>query len=86
MQDFLTYILKPLVDDVNQIDIDITDNDTQSQVTLHVPQEYMGHIIGKQGKTINSIRQIIRLWGHLNNKQILINLQEKGAPAATTTE
>ena len=52
-----------------------TDDDTLTQIEVMVSEEDLGFVIGKNGKTINSIRNIVQASSNLNGgKKIKINI------------
>lgn len=73
----LKYLLTPILDDLDQIKVEEqTLEEGQTEYILTVPSDQMGFIIGKQGKTITSLRQILKAHGHATGKQIFIKLEE----------
>lgn len=77
MKDLLIYLLTPLVEDINQIQISETDNNGTLEFTVQAPKSQMGHIIGKEGKVISSIRQLMRLRGISEKINVNLKLEEK---------
>lgn len=62
MKDIALYLLKNLVDNTEEVGVDEVDNGQgQIQLTIKVAQEDMGKIIGKNGRVIRSIRDIIKI-------------------------
>lgn len=43
-------------------------------LTIHVPPEARGRIIGTQGRTINLLRSLFEIWGATQSKRVLIEL------------
>lgn len=77
MKDFVTYLLKPFIEDTDKIVITIDElEEGQTEVVVQVPVEDMGRVIGKKGKTVASLRQIVRLYGHIHNQQVLFKVEE----------
>jgi predicted RNA-binding protein YlqC (UPF0109 family) len=45
-------------------------------LTIHAPQDEIGRIIGKSGKVINAMKQIIKIQAIKENKRVEINVEE----------
>jgi len=89
MKETLTYIVKSLVENPDKVIV--TEETTEMGTTyyIEVGEGDMGRIIGKQGKTISSLRTIFKAAGLKQKKNIRIELIEKDkpqAPAATQPE
>lgn len=58
--------------------ITIDEQDIEGFVTLSVtaPQEQIGKIIGKGGKTINAIKQIVKIKAIKEDKRVEIEVKE----------
>ncbi len=78
MKELLKYLLKGIT---GKNDIEVEENVEGETVNLSVdaPEEYLGMIIGKGGKTIKMIRNILRVRATLEKKGVLITLPE-GTP------
>lgn len=89
MKDLLQYILKNLVDNPDEITIKQSQDET-GLITFNVTvsQADMGKVIGRGGKVINAIRQIIKIKSIKEGKRININLQEPegGSKAETSSD
>lgn len=59
MKDLLSFIIKNIVDDPKEIEIQQEIEGDQIKLTVLVPQEQIGPIIGKGGKTIKAIKRIL---------------------------
>ncbi|MCP4523585.1 MAG: KH domain-containing protein [Candidatus Gracilibacteria bacterium] len=66
----MKYIITNLVDDVEAIHIERTEDELGILLTLGVAKNDMGIIIGKGGNTINSIRTLLRIFGMKMEKRI----------------
>ena len=76
MKDLLTHIVTAILDQGDKVIIDETETDGVVEFTLHVPQEEIGKLIGKEGKVIRSIRTVVRILAIKEHKKIHINLVE----------
>lgn len=74
MKDTLHYIVTAIVD--NPDDVSITDETIEGVITfsVSVAPEDMGKVIGKEGKVIRSIRNIMKIQAMKEDKRISINL------------
>lgn len=76
MKDALAYIIKGVVDKPDEVDILEEENQGIVSFTIKVSQEDMGKVIGKEGKVIKAIRNVMRIPGVLRGKKIYITLSE----------
>lgn len=76
MKDVLLAIVKALVD--NPDDVEISENDDNGFVTLSIKvnSEDMGKVIGKEGKVIRSIRNVMKIPAMKQGKKVQISLAE----------
>ncbi|MBI4990646.1 KH domain-containing protein [Candidatus Gottesmanbacteria bacterium] len=75
MKDFLQYLLSLIVDHPDEIKIEekaFGENTLQYIVSAN--QEDIGKIIGKGGKIIQSIRNVVKILAVKENKQIRIEV------------
>lgn len=71
MKEFLEYILSKIIGKDREASIDFVEDDSQIMITITLPEGSHGVVIGRGGKTINSIKTLLRLY------QIKHNLPEK---------
>ena len=76
MKELLTHIVKSILDQGDKVVIDEKETDGVVEFTIHVPQEEIGKLIGKEGKVIRSIRTVVRILAIKEHKKIHINLVE----------
>lgn len=76
MKDILEFIIKSIVD--NDKDVEVTEEEQDGIVNLTVKLNTadMGKVIGKEGKVIKAIRNVMRIPAVLKEKKIYINLSE----------
>ena len=76
MKDILEYIVKSLVDDPETVQV--TEEDVEGVVTLTITpaKEDMGKLIGKNGKVIRAIRNIMKIPAMKQNKKVQVQLAE----------
>ncbi len=75
MKELLEYILQGITGS-DEINVEETENDSAVTFTIKSPKEYIGLIIGKEGKTIKSIRNILRIKATLEEKLVDLDVQE----------
>jgi len=75
MKDLLEYIVKQIVDQVDQIKIEEKKGENGFVLLeLTVAPEDMGKVIGKGGKIINAIRQILKIKAVKQGKKVNLKL------------
>jgi len=80
MEDFLKFIITPLLSEPKHLQITSTDN----SITIKVGDPDVGRIIGKQGNVINAIRTLSRTYCAIHQlPPINILLLTPPAPAAS---
>lgn len=59
--DFVRYILQQICSDTNAIEVNSTEDDRGTLITVRVNSEDMGRLIGKEGQTISALRTLISI-------------------------
>jgi len=76
MKDLLSYILKEITkNDSLEVKEEIENN--FSRLTILAPKELMGIIIGKEGRTIKAIRNLLKVRATLEKKGVNVTVEEK---------
>lgn len=55
----VTLIARGLVDHPDDVEVDILGVGSETSLELHVNQDDLGHVIGKQGRTARSLRLVL---------------------------
>lgn len=77
MKDLLLYIVTQLVDDPSQVEVQEESlGEGNVRLTLKVAATDMGKVIGKSGKTIRSIRDVVKIKAVKENKFVDVVLAE----------
>lgn len=76
MKDTLHTIISAIVEHPDDVQITQEENDGIVTLTLSVNPADMGRIIGKNGKVIRSIRNVMKIPAIKQNKRIDITLRE----------
>jgi len=76
MKELLEYILKEITkEDSILVTEDVDDN--FSKLTIFAPKELMGIIIGKEGRIIKAIRNLLKVRATLEKKGVNVSVEEK---------
>lgn len=76
MKDFLEYLVKNLVDHPDQVQVKEENDSDSTNLFLSVAQEDMGKVIGKQGKIIHALRDLVRILAIKQNLRSNLVLRE----------
>ena len=76
MKDLLTAIVSELVENRNAVSVDVNEPDENGVIVyhLHVAQEDMGRVIGKQGRIAKAIRTVMRAGAGRVNQKIMVEI------------
>lgn len=61
MKDTLLYLLQKIVDHPDDVVVDQEQSEDKTILTIHANQEDLGKVIGKSGRIIRAIRDVIKL-------------------------
>ena len=77
-KELLEYLVKNLVTNPDKVVVS-EEQKEDSKLVLHlsVDSSDMGRIIGKEGRIIRAVREIINSYGMKNSKKVLVNVEEK---------
>lgn len=76
MKDTLHYIISSIVDDPKAVVIEEKEEDGILNLIVTVAKDDMGKVIGKEGKVIRSIRNIMKIKAMKHGLRINISLAE----------
>ena len=77
MKEFIEFIVKKLVDNPDQVSVEETRPDEHTiDFKLKVDKSDIGKVIGKQGKTITSIRILLRSIGGKEQHRTTLEIVE----------
>jgi uncharacterized protein len=75
MKKLLEFILNKIIDDDSQIQVEEkTEENNAVSLVVIAPKEKIGYIVGKNGRIIQAIRNIIKIFAVKNN-QLLLNIK-----------
>ncbi len=79
MKELLEYIVKSIVNNPEEVEIserESVDFPGLTILTIKVAESDVGIVIGKRGRTINAIRDIISINAIRSKKRVRVNLEE----------
>ncbi len=86
-QQFVEFIVKALVDHPDDVKTDRTVDEMGVLITLHLNQEDMGQVIGRQGQTAKAIRTLLRVVGAKRKARVNLKINEpEGSMRHTQTQ
>ncbi len=76
MKELLISIAKGLVDEPEKVTVDVDDINEEGVVVyhLHVAQDDMGRVIGKQGRIAKAIRTVMRATANRSDTKISVEI------------
>ncbi len=76
MKDLLISIASGLVDEPDKVTVDVDDINEEGVVVyhLHVAQDDMGRVIGKQGRIAKAIRTVMRATANRSDTKISVEI------------
>lgn len=75
-KEFVSYVVKSIVDNPNDVLIERTVDEMGVLITLQVNPSDMGYVIGKAGSTAKAIRSLLRIVGARNNARVNLKILE----------
>jgi uncharacterized protein len=76
MKDTLIYLLSQIVTHPEEVVVDEVEDADKTTLTIHVNEEDIGKVIGKQGRIIRSLRDLIKLIAAKHNTYVDVVLAE----------
>ncbi len=77
MKQALLYILESIVENKDALHVDESEEEGVVNFIITVAKEDMGKVIGKDGKVIRSIRNVMKIPAMKQNKKMQISLNEQ---------
>ena len=74
MKEIVEVIAKSLVDHPDQVVVEEKDDDRMTVFELHVAQDDMGKVIGKQGRIAKAIRTVVRAASVKSEKKYRVDI------------
>jgi hypothetical protein len=82
MKKTLEFLLSKIVDHPDDIVVDEEKQDSHVLLTIHAHQEDFGKIIGKSGRIIKAIRDLMKLMATKENVYVDVTLFEEAPPVS----
>ncbi|MCY3559386.1 MAG: KH domain-containing protein [Chloroflexi bacterium] len=64
MEDFIEYVAKWMVDEPDAVRVERVQNGDHVAIQLHVHEDDMGRIIGREGRLAMALRTLLSVGGH----------------------
>ena len=74
MKEMLENIAKALVDSPDDVSVSEIQSEQSLILELHVAQDDMGKVIGKQGRIAKCIRTLVRAAATRENKRVIVEI------------
>lgn len=75
-KELVEYIIKCLVDNKEEVQITEKMQDDATVISIKVATTDMGRIIGKEGRIIKSIRELVRAYSAKEKVRVLVEIEE----------
>ncbi len=76
MKDTLLFLLQSIVDHPDDVVVDETVDESRVLLTIHAHTEDIGKIIGKSGRIIKALRDLVKLMATKENTYVDVALAE----------
>lgn len=67
------YVARELADLPDAVEIDVVEGGRETTLILHADSSDMGRIIGRRGRTIQALRQVVRAAGSADGETVTID-------------
>ena len=75
MQELVTVLAKALVEKPEEVQVESVEEEDRTVLKLHVAQEDMGRVIGKQGRIAKAIRTIVKSAATREKKKVSVDIE-----------
>lgn len=75
-QEFVEYVVKSIVNHPEDVKAERTVDDRGVLITLHINQEDMGYVIGRQGQTARALRILLKTVGAKEDARVNLKIFE----------
>ncbi|MCX5859185.1 MAG: KH domain-containing protein [Proteobacteria bacterium] len=77
MRELVEYLTQLLVNNIKEVEIKEVDGESTLIIELKVPQDEVGRVIGREGKTARAIRTILSAAGAKTKKKVVLEIIPK---------
>jgi uncharacterized protein len=74
LADLVAYLARQLVDDPDAVRVEQEERDDAVVLRLHVAQEDVGKVIGRQGRLARALRAIVRAGGARQRRRVILEI------------
>ena len=74
MKELLEFIAKSMVSNPDAVSVEESVQDNTVSLTLHVGENDMGKVIGKQGRIAKAIRTVVKAAASHENKKVTVDI------------
>jgi predicted RNA-binding protein YlqC (UPF0109 family) len=74
--ELLAYLARQLVDEPDAVRVETTEEDGTVVLRLHVAQDDIGKVIGRQGRLARALRGIVRASASRPHQRVLLEIVE----------
>ncbi|NBO24352.1 MAG: KH domain-containing protein [Chlamydiae bacterium] len=74
MKEFIAYIVKNLVDQPDQVQVNVFEGQTSTIIEIQVADQDIAKLVGKQGRIIKSLRTIVMTVGARFGRKVKVEL------------
>ncbi len=74
MKELLEFIAKSMVSDPDAVSVEESVQENAVVLTLHVGENDMGKVIGKQGRIAKAIRTVVKAAASHENKKVTVDI------------
>lgn len=75
-QEFIEYVVKSIVNHPEDVKAERTVDERGVLITLHINQDDMGYVIGRQGQTARALRILLKIVGAKSNARVNLKIYE----------
>ena len=75
MKEIVEVIAKALVDRPEAVEVSEKEDERQTLIELHVAEDDMGKVIGKQGRIAKAMRTVVKAAATRENKKVTVEIQ-----------
>ena len=74
MKEIVEVIAKALVDHPEKVNVEEKEEDCQTMLRLHVAEDDMGQVIGKQGRIAKAMRTVVKAAATREEKKVTVEI------------
>jgi uncharacterized protein len=72
--DLVTYVARTLVDDPESVQVEVHERPEETIIELHVAEEDMGKVIGRNGSVAKALRTLLKVMGAREGRSISLDI------------